>query len=63
MAERELIAFDRLPISAIWAEEVLCCGFQVQQLIIGRLPITNPKPQFHLALHIKVHCSVSDKNQ
>jgi len=38
MAERELIAFDRLPMSAIWAEEVLCCGFQVQQLIIGRLP-------------------------
>jgi hypothetical protein len=47
MAERELIAFDRLPMSAIWAEEVLCCGFQVQQLIIGRLPnIKDQKKSF-----------------
>jgi hypothetical protein len=42
-----LIAFDRLPMSAIWAEEVLCCGFQVQQLIIGRLPeIAGTKKNF-----------------
>jgi hypothetical protein len=38
LARKELIAFDWLSISAIQADEVFCCGFHAQQLIIGRLP-------------------------
>jgi len=44
LTPEELLASDWLSISAIYADEVFCSGFQDQQLIIGRPPKINQTP-------------------